>query len=446
MTRISRRTWTGVGAGVAALVLAAGVVGAVSALSDDGDSGDDTVVVAKAKQGDGEIETTTSAEHDMEHGEDGHDDGTHDDGTHDDGTHDDGTHDDGTHDDGTHDDGTHDDGTHDDGTHDDGHDDGHDNGNGGTTPDPCNGGGGHGHSIARAACPKPPDPCKDTSHQHSTGRAKCPDPDPDPDPDPCDDDPHQHALSTSGADDCEPDPCEGHVHNTNPDDPCNPDPCDDTHQHAAATADGSDCEPDPCEGHVHNTNPDDPCNPDPCDDTHQHGAATAGESCPDDVVQYEDLSPEVQALVDQGTAVALQYPTAAQAQAAGWGKITIYFPGIAQHNLKSPILDSTFDPANPEVLLYGQDGQLVGINYIVRNIGGPPEGFPGDDDHWHEHPSLCLSLTTGLVIGGENLSVQECAAIGGFVINFQNFWLLHVWTIPGYDSPEGVFSHENSKV
>ncbi len=138
--------------------------------------------------------------------------------------------------------------------------------------------------------------------------------------------------------------------------------------------------------------------------------------------------------------------SAAAAQAAGWGQSTIYFPGIAQHNLKSSLLDFNFDPAQPEILLYGRDGQLVGFNYLVRNIGGPPEGFAGDDDQWHEHPSLCLSLTTGLVIGGENLSQEACRAIGGFLINFQNVWLLHVWTIPGYESPEGVFSHNNSKV
>ena len=360
MARLSKRTWTGIGAGLAALVLAAGVVGAVSALSDDGDSGDDTVVVAGTREGDGEIETTTSAEHDMDHA--GHDDGA---------------------------------------GHDD-HGNGNGSGSGGTKPKPCDGSGGHDHALARAKCPKPPDPCKDTTQQHRVSRAKCPQP-----PDPCDDGPHDH--SSRVADD--------------------------------------DCDPDPCDGHVHNTNPDDPCNPDPCDDTHQHGATTAAEvGCPDDVVQYEDLSPEVQALVDQGTALALQYPTAALAQAAGWRKSTVYFPGIAQHNLKSSLLDSTFDPANPEVLLYGKDGQLVGVNYIVHNVGGPPEGLPGDADHWHEHPSLCLSVTTGLVIGGENLSQAQCAAIGGFVINFQNFWLLHVWTIPGYESPEGVFSHENSKV
>jgi hypothetical protein len=164
------------------------------------------------------------------------------------------------------------------------------------------------------------------------------------------------------------------------------------------------------------------------------------------VIQYADLAPEVQAMVDLGTNVAIQYPTTADASGAGWAESTIYFPGIAAHYLHSGWLDSNFEPSQPEVLLYGKDGQLVGLNYIVFNAGGPPEGLPGDDDQWHEHPSLCMSKSTGLVIGGENLSAAECDAIGGFVIDFQNFWLLHVWTIPGYESPEGVFSHANSTV
>ena len=119
------------------------------------------------------------------------------------------------------------------------------------------------------------------------------------------------------------------------------------------------------------------------------------------------------------------------------------FPGIAAHYLQAGWLDSTFDPAHPEVLLYGSSGQLVGFNYIVYNGATPPDGFPGTDDLWHEHPALCRSYATGLVIGGETLTDAECAAIGGYMFSFAGFYLLHVWAIPGYESPEGIFSHEN---
>lgn len=389
-------------AAVATIALAAASVGAVAALGDDASDGADapaasTAVTNSSTDGttghDGHADhsdpdTTVEGEHT------GHDpgDGTSADPTGHDGEHDesgdggDTTDHEADHgdDDGNHDDGNHDDDNHDDGNHDDG-----------TVPHP----GGHHQG--------PPTP--------------------------------------------EPDPCAGHVPTPNPADPCNQAHCSSDHDpgvHAhVLAASTQDCAPeDPCAGHVHTDDPNDPCNP-PCGDDHGGGGghehALGAPDCP--TVQYGDLPPEVQALVDLGTNVAIQYPTAADAEAAGWYRRTIYFPGIATHYLRTEWLDGVFDPAQPEVLLYGRDGQLVGFNYIIVS-DGPPEGFPGEDDRWHEHPTLCLDLNTGLIIGGEDLTVPRCARRGGTVIDFSGRWLLHVWTVPGYDSPEGVFSHENSRV
>jgi hypothetical protein len=142
----------------------------------------------------------------------------------------------------------------------------------------------------------------------------------------------------------------------------------------------------------------------------------------------------------------MQYPTAQSSSAAGYSQITVFFHGIAAHYMNFGLFDATFDPARPEVLLYGEQGQLVGVNYIVYSGSTPPAGFDGDDDHWHEHPTLCRSTSSGLIIAGEETSAADCAAMGGTQMSFAGWYLLHVWCIPGWESPEGIFSHENSRV
>ncbi len=165
--------------------------------------------------------------------------------------------------------------------------------------------------------------------------------------------------------------------------------------------------------------------------------------------QLGDLDPVVQYQISGMAQWAMQYDTTAKATAAGFPKLTQYFPGIAAHyiNLGRLFDNQPFDWSKPEVLLFngtGPDAQLVGFNYIVQ--GGPnhtpPAGFPGDFDQWHEHPVLCMR--NGIVVG-EVAQGQTCPA-GQTTLPFQNMWLLHVWAIPGWESPEGIFSHENSRV
>jgi hypothetical protein len=164
-------------------------------------------------------------------------------------------------------------------------------------------------------------------------------------------------------------------------------------------------------------------------------------------VQLTDLPGDIQAQVYSATLWAMQYDTTAKATAAGFPKLTTYFPGIAAHyiNLGRLFDNKPFNPAEPEVLLFnGTDAnaKLVGINYIVYNGNTPPEGFPGDYDQWHEHPNLCMQ--NGIVVG-EAPQGSQCPA-GQSTFSFKGYWLLHVWSIPGWESPEGIFSHENSKV
>jgi len=183
---------------------------------------------------------------------------------------------------------------------------------------------------------------------------------------------------------------------------------------------------------------------DPCrqwDGHHDHDGDAHEDGPP---VQFTDLAlcyPEVAYQVAVATDWAIKHPTTRDARAAGFFQQTKFFPGIAAHYINGALMDSVFDPIRPEVLLYSDDGKLVGFNYIVHSGDEPPDGFEGTWDSWHEHQYLCWD---GLVVG-ESTTPDGCPP-GTATIDFRGRWLLHVWTIPGWDSPEGIFSHENPRV
>ncbi len=197
------------------------------------------------------------------------------------------------------------------------------------------------------------------------------------------------------------------------------------------------------------TQPHDPCAVSAEDDG-GHGGHGDGPNI--QMTELQQCYPTVAAQISAVTAEAVKLPTGNLAKAAGWTPATLFFPGIAAHYMVGGTgaaigLDSVFDPMHPEVLLYGRGSNppLVGINYIVKSGALPPEGFEGDWDVWHEHQWLCVQLPPLplLVVGESNDGV--CPS-GQYAYPFQGHWLLHVWSIPGWDAPEGLFSHENSKV
>ena len=64
-----------------------------------------------------------------------------------------------------------------------------------------------------------------------------------------------------------------------------------------------------------------------------------------------------------------------------------YRPGEGYHFIKASLIDCTFDPEQPETLLYiasGEGMRLVGVEYSVMNTctTTAPEGFTGDADEW----------------------------------------------------------------
>ncbi len=154
---------------------------------------------------------------------------------------------------------------------------------------------------------------------------------------------------------------------------------------------------------------------------------------------------EFAAQVELSNEVVTRYPTAADAEAAGWRRITPYVPCIAAHYLKSGAFGNGFDPAEPEILLYDgtdPDSQIVGLSYL--QFGDPdeaPEGFAGENDPWHVHNQLCIG--GGGVVGDESTTEAECAERGGNLVPLENLWMTHMWNVAGWDSRWGLFSSEH---
>jgi hypothetical protein len=144
-------------------------------------------------------------------------------------------------------------------------------------------------------------------------------------------------------------------------------------------------------------------------------------------------------------AVTAEYPTVKDALAAGYMESTPYVPCIGAHYTNFRLV-GTFDPAHPSELLYegtSPDSKIVGLSFLVYHPGGPPPGFAGPNDRWHQHNAnggLCLQ--GGRVVGGEETTRQECAARGGRKTLLTDIWMVHAWVAPDISCAWGVFSGE----
>jgi hypothetical protein len=166
-------------------------------------------------------------------------------------------------------------------------------------------------------------------------------------------------------------------------------------------------------------------------------------------VQQVPLTSEEQKELTVQMAVAKQvaaaYPTVKDAEAAGYAKSTVYVPCIGAHYTNIGRAAS-FDPGHPSELLYAgtdPDSKIVGLSYLVWHTNGPPPGFAGANDRWHQHNAnggLCLK--GGLVVGGESSTRQECAAAGGRKTLLTDVWMVHAWIVPGITCTWGTFSGE----
>jgi len=170
---------------------------------------------------------------------------------------------------------------------------------------------------------------------------------------------------------------------------------------------------------------------------HSHGVATP--ELPLTRAERADLAVQL----SEARAAAMKYPTVADALAGGYVLITGYVPLIGAHYINWKLMDGTFDPNQPEMLLYdgtAPTSNIVGLSYYLFS-DTPPSPFAGPNDHWHQHIGLCIK--NGVVVGGESTTVAECTARGGTKANTSNGWMVHAWVVPGWESPQGVFSPEH---
>jgi uncharacterized membrane protein len=154
--------------------------------------------------------------------------------------------------------------------------------------------------------------------------------------------------------------------------------------------------------------------------------------------------------------VVKKYPTVKDAEAAGYRRAGPFLPGLGTHYVggrtsRSGTL-SDDDILRPSTIIYAgtkPESPIAGFMYIAGAMApnnAEPEGFAGPNDHWHYHTGICLvSGTNGSMeaLGFDgSITRESCGARkGNWVAATQ--YLLHVWTVPGYTNPLGVFAHVN---
>lgn len=176
---------------------------------------------------------------------------------------------------------------------------------------------------------------------------------------------------------------------------------------------------------------------------HVHGD---GPTVPLDATTQKELSAQLAATHD----ATMRYPTVADATAAGLRRIGTYAPGSGAHYMKD--ITSDFDPAAPTMWLYAGNeptSPVVGVMFYHLNVTDPPEGYAGPNDHWHQHNGLCIKdgpngVDLPLPVD-QDATRDQCNAAGGRFMDATG-WMIHVWSGPGWESPQGVFSHENPQL
>ncbi len=149
------------------------------------------------------------------------------------------------------------------------------------------------------------------------------------------------------------------------------------------------------------------------------------------------------------------YPTVAAAEVAGYRRQGPFSPGLGTHYGKGgdTLVGAIIDEENvldPMLIYEGSapESKLAGFMYVAFGTGTVPEGFAGPNDVWHEHTNVCLVVnpdgSTDAPLGADrsDVSPELCDRYGGFLIDNTGY-MVHVWTVPGYESSLGVFNKVN---
>ena len=145
---------------------------------------------------------------------------------------------------------------------------------------------------------------------------------------------------------------------------------------------------------------------------------------------------ELAGLLDEAEAFASQFPTVADVEQAGWKQYAVFTPGQGVHYIAPGDLEGPFNPERPRYLLYDgseASSRLAGMMFLEER-DAPPAGFPGDNDHWHNHAQLCFAVDRNFVLA-EHVTAERCEKIGGELVDSRRRWMVHVW-LPVYDGWE----------
>ena len=157
--------------------------------------------------------------------------------------------------------------------------------------------------------------------------------------------------------------------------------------------------------------------------------------------------------LEQARAVTARYPTVAAAEAVGYKRVGYFSPGAGAHYVDEGDKSGPGAVDVPRPTAYVYDGvsptsRVVGLMYYSESPTAP-DGFTGRDDHWHRHGSVCSKRSNGevdiLLPGDADLTRAQCDAVNGR-FHERSGWMLHAWVVPGWETPDGVFSHAHPQL
>jgi hypothetical protein len=107
------------------------------------------------------------------------------------------------------------------------------------------------------------------------------------------------------------------------------------------------------------------------------------------------------------------------------------------------------DLSHPLSIIYdgtSPDSRVAGFMYYSMSAT-EPQGFAGPNDIWHYHERICIKFGPSGVeapFGADfDATDAQCAAAGGSILPVTQ-WMVHVWSVPGYDNVDGgVFAEVN---
>ncbi|HEX2383955.1 MAG TPA: hypothetical protein VHI95_15025 [Acidimicrobiales bacterium] len=161
-----------------------------------------------------------------------------------------------------------------------------------------------------------------------------------------------------------------------------------------------------------------------------------------------------QIAVSQDTAK--MFPTVAAAEAAGYHRAGPYSPGLGAHYIRPSADGLNFDGVmddsdllSPLAIIYAgtnPDAPIAGFMYYAMSKD-EPQGFAGPNDHWHYHLNTCIKYNADGSIdapfGADTEAPADlCVQAGGQVLE-QTQYMVHVWSVPGWESQQGLFGEVN---